>query len=249
MITIHFIENILNTYAIDSHVAPIRVNDLEWYECIDKKSGKHNESERLEYLGDSFLGAVVGEYLYDHYQDQQEGFLTKLRTKIVRSDQLVKFSLMLQLDKHVCESARCSPKLLEDAFEVLIGAIVKDQAPFGYESARRFILGLLRTLDFSDLTQNNDNYKGALLNYYQSRGWQHPVYREVSTGGSNYQKVFTYSVLLDKSLVKRHQPLPKCLEDDFHYILGIGSGKTKKEAEQACSKKALALLDVQVSGI
>ena len=205
--------------------------------------------ERLEYLGDAVLGMIVAKYLYERYPDQSEGFLSKLRTKIVNGKMLgfladkIGFPKFAIISKQIEEiQGRKNYKIMEDIFEAFIGAIVMDnndvstsatgQRDFdtlaqyqclGYHFAETWIVSILEThLDFSELISTKSNYKDMLVRYMQHTFQDAPKFLEIKVFMRNNMKVFTY-----------------CVKDKAGMVLGTGEGHSKKEAENASAKSAL----------
>jgi ribonuclease-3 len=206
--------------------------------------------ERLEFLGDAILGQVVAHYLMVRFPDQDEGFLSRLRTKIVNGKmlghlaELVGFPTFAILSKQIEEiSGRKNYKIMEDVFEAFIGAIMMDyqndsdevnlpkhmetmSVPFlgvGYYVAQQWIITILeKYLDFSDLIQAKTNYKDMLVRYMQHTFQDAPRFFEVSVDMKNNQKVFTYSV-----------------KNRAGAVLGTAQGSSKKDAENNAALMAL----------
>ena len=225
-------------------------------------------NERYEYHGDSLLGCIVGKYLFNRFEDLREGHLTKLRSKIVNgktlSDLAMKLSFpdYLLLSKELHKKGRTLPSILENAFEAFVCAVYLDQSekaeqyyqkelqpylenkrrrkapivkhlleayhPSGiaYQKTEHFVIQVIETLlDFSDLLTQESNYKETLLKYFQKEFKDNPVYKEISVEGPPHKRKFTISV---------------------HHVdgkrLGTGNGKTKREAQQKASQKALQKL-------
>jgi ribonuclease-3 len=141
-----------------------------------KSSGDNNgkfkfNNERLEYLGDAVLSMVVGDYLFKKYPFKDEGFLTKMRSKIVKRKTLNDVSQKMGLDKILSDYAvgSISHSMAGNALEALVGAIYQD---VGYEKSRNFIIkNILRNfIDMEDLENNDDNYKSQLLEWAQKMG-------------------------------------------------------------------------------
>lgn len=232
-----------------------------------KKQGLSNE--RLEFLGDAFLNLATAEYLFDRFKDKDEGFLTKLRTKLVRNTQLshigsnLGFNKWILISSHVERiSGRENARLIEDVFESFLASIYKDQ---GHELCKAFVFGCFdRYVDMNYLIQNNDNYKDMLLRYFQTQGWKFPVYKSIYHTGDVYNGLFTTVVLVNKSFVEKDveifnnqnqikNEVKNESEEGYNilielmkknYIITIAKGKTKKISEQECSKLALNLLKV-----
>jgi dsRNA-specific ribonuclease len=172
-------------------------------------------NERLEFLGDSIVDAIVKEYLYDRFEIQDEGFLTKLKIKLVRSERLSEFANYLDFKEFLLLSnkmenltnkgvnrGRNSQRFMEDCFEAFVGAIMKDNEESGYYVAKKFMIGLIEKLvDFTDLITTNDNFKDSLLRLFQSRKWGDPKYTELYHEGVQTNRIFTKGVFLERSLV------------------------------------------------
>lgn len=252
-------------------------NDIDDETCALKLPEELVRSnERLEFLGDSVLNLIVGEYLYDTFQDKDEGFLTKLRTKIVRSDKLSEFAEKLGFRKFLLISShlerittanqgRNNPRLMEDVFEGFLGALYKDQGLYsnGFNCARLFIRSVMKKyINLKTLICVNDNFKDSLLRYYQTQGWVHPVYHLIKNENN---KCFTVAVSLDKQHLPENEVQyfedintnvisqidEKEICDDLNrkniLLIAVEKGKTKKMAEQACSKKAMITLGVALN--
>ena len=135
---------------------------------IKTKEGLPLSYERLEYLGDAILGAVVAEILYKFFPNKDEGFLTKIRSKIVSRESLNCLSVRLGLDRQVITKCDLSQNkhVYGDVFEALIGAIYLDQ---GYDITKKFIdrnlLGNCNNL--KDIIVEDTNYKSRLLEWGQ----------------------------------------------------------------------------------
>ncbi len=186
--------------------------------------------ERLEFLGDAVLDLIVTEIIFDKYPDENEGFLTKLRAKMVKGDALAEYSRQLNIsdllvigDRAQGQGIEFSKSVLADVFEALIGAIYLDS---GYESAARFFKQLFEEhIDMENLTDTLDNYKSLLLEYAQAHQMAIPRYEVVRESGPGHNKTFVVRVLVDEQ------------------EMGQGTGKSKKEAEQRAARSALKLLE------
>jgi len=203
--------------------------------------------ERLEYLGDTYLATVVATYLYKRFE-QEEGFLTRMRTRLVNGDTVALFSRVLKLpqfvviSKHIEENCngRNNKKILEDVFEAFIGAIIEDfgdpsEGGKGYEIACTLITNIIENnIDFAELVLNDTNFKDQLLRHcqhnYTGTRKPYPTYKEISVDGPTYNRIFTMAVY-----------------DPLGQQIGTGTGKCKKKAEQLASKDALINLGV-ISG-
>ncbi len=183
-------------------------------------------NERLEYLGDAILGMVVAEHLFNRFPSRDEGYLTRLRAKLVNRKALAAGAVELNLgqiilmsDAIAATTGRTSESILSDAFEAIIGAIYLD---LGMDAARTFIKRtVLHRVNLSELASQQDNFKSLLLEFAQARKWPQPAYRIKEESGPSHDKIFTIEVLLSDRL------------------LGEGTARSKKEAEQLAAAEAL----------
>jgi ribonuclease-3 len=186
-------------------------------------NGERVNNERLEYLGDSILDAVISDYLYKKYPSEREGFLTEMRSKIVNGEKLKELAVNINLDQFIIQRTNiqlASSRIYEDAFEALIGAIYLDK---GYRAVSRFISQKIidEHIDLDELEVTNYNYKSQLIEWSQKT--KSPV--EFSSFSSDEDlNYFVSEVILDEK------------------IIGKGLGSSKKEAEQNAAKKALISL-------
>ena len=185
--------------------------------------------ERLEFLGDSILGYVIAKYMYIRYPDQSEGFLSKMRTKIVNGKMLgflaekvgfVKFAIISKQIEDI--NGRDNYKIMEDIFEAFIGALFMDSNDINI--VEKWIINIIeKYVDFVQLIIKNTNYKDALISYMQNRYQDMPRFLESNVSHNNMsQKVFTYIV-----------------KDRNNNILGSSTGSNKKDAENNCALEAL----------
>lgn len=183
-------------------------------------------NERLEFLGDAVLGVIVSEYLYSAFPQSDEGFLTRLRAKLVSGQNLAASAATMGLGRHIAMSPEMrqqggedNTSILSDAFEALVAALHLDG---GMEAARAFVHRvLLDDQDLSRLAQRLDNYKSALLEFAQAQGWPQPTYRVVSTEGTSHEPIFTIEVVLGA------------------HVAGTGRASNKKQAEQRAAEQGL----------
>ena len=185
--------------------------------------------ERLEFLGDSILGYVIAKYMYIRYPDQSEGFLSKMRTKIVNGKMLgflaekvgfIKFAIISKQIEDI--NGRDNYKIMEDIFEAFIGALFMDSNDINI--VEKWIINIIeKYVDFVQLIIKNTNYKDALISYMQNRYQDMPRFLESNVSQNNMsQKVFTYIV-----------------KDRNNNILGSSTGSNKKDAENNCALEAL----------
>ena len=195
---------------------------------LSQMKNLEKSNQRLEFLGDAILGAIVAEYLFQNYPELHEGDLTKYRVRLVDKNALYKTALNLDMqnivlyDKRFIKDDETGLKsILADAMEALIGAIYLDQ---GLLKVKAFIEEQI--IDFIDYSVDS-NYKGQLLERSHKMGKGNPVYELVNVKGPEHEKVFTVAVSVgDKKLA-------------------VGSGRNKKSAEQNAAKEALSVLDSQ----
>ena len=181
--------------------------------------------ERMEFLGDSVLGFIAADFLFNHKPEIQEGRMTRLRSEQVCSQGLSSAAKKIGLGKYLRLSrgeeksgGRKKRSNLEDAMEALIAAIYLDS---GINEARKFIMRfVLDDIDFSEVKEKIDN-KSALQEVLQINGVADIRYEEVSSEGPDHDKTFVCRVVYAGAEI------------------GRGSGKTKKEAEQNAAGKAL----------
>lgn len=191
--------------------------------AIEKKMKYFNE--RLEFLGDSIISSIVAEFLYNRYPQYDEGKLSRMKSYLVSRVSLVHWAQRIRIGKYILLSrneessgGKKRASLLANVFEALIGALYLDR---GYEVTRCFILQFL-----SKLRRVVDiDYKSKLQEIIQQKLKNTPDYRIVQETGPDHNKVFKIEVLVKK---KR---------------LGVGSGKSKKEAEQAAAHSALKTIN------
>lgn len=128
----------------------------------------NSNNERLEYLGDAILSTVVAEYLFKKYPTGNEGFLTKMRSKIVKRKTLNKIADEMGLDVILSQYAqgKLSSSMMGNALEALVGALYLE---FGYNWTRDYVIAkiLMKYLDIHELESLDDNYKSRLLEWCQ----------------------------------------------------------------------------------
>jgi len=185
-------------------------------------------NERLEFLGDAILSCITADYLYKKFPDRDEGFLTRVRSKLVDTKALSSFARRLEFEKHILMSRhlkgldeRNKEKLLENTFEAWIGAIYLDT---NLEYARKFVLHVFDTMvNWKDVLQDT-NYKDQVTKHCQLNRLGIAEYVVVHTEGPPHDRIFTVHLLVNKK------------------VCGIGITKQKKSAEQVAAKNALVKL-------
>ena len=223
------------------HRSYVRKNIYE--ETPDNVIPFQSESnEVLEFEGDSVLGGYVARYLHHRYPSEQEGFLTTLKSRLVKTESLARFASFLGFGKYIIiskyveeQGGRNNPKLLENTFEAFIGACYRDNGGLDYDPlslllAHRFLRNVIEmTVNFGELNQVDDNYKDQLMRaFHQHFKGRHAIYRLLKTEGQTNNCIFTCGV--------EHPLYP-------NVIVSQASGKKKPFAEQAAAKIALEKLD------
>lgn len=187
--------------------------------------------ERLEFFGDSVLGMVIAEYLYEHFPEWDQGMLSKAKATIVQEAPLAETALKLGLDQRVelapsevAAGGNLRASILADVFEAVIGALYLEQ---GFQMTRWFILEHLQPylvqVAMGDI--GTRDYKSRLQEVAQARWRKTPVYRLVCEKGEAHDRAFEMNILLDGE------------------VMGTGRGKSKKEAEQAAAKDAIEMIE------
>ena len=191
--------------------------------------GREGCNERLEFLGDSVLSLTVCNYLYHTYPDLPEGRLTVLRKNLVCQRALAEYAMHLRLGDYLLlgkgeeKDGREKPKLLEDAFEALLGALYQDSG--NLDTVAAFLIPYIKN-EIAKLEkdlQPLEDYKTLLQQYVQQTPGEELRYELVSEEGPDNAKSFTVRVLVNSN------------------PFGTGTGSSKKEAEQNAAREALKL--------
>jgi ribonuclease-3 len=211
--------------------------------------------ERLEFLGDSLLGMIVASYLYNRFPDQNEGFLSKIRTKIVNGKMLgflsdkIGFPKFAIISKQVEEAGgRKNFKIMEDIFEAFLGALYMDFqtetdeiempghikiAPVsgaGFFIVEQWIIHIIENyIDFCELIRVKNNYKDMLASYMQNNLQDTPRFYEINIVSKDNSRIFTY-----------------CVKDRNNTVLATATGTTKKDAENNAAREALNYYAVDI---
>jgi len=193
---------------------------------LEQHSEYDISNERLEFLGDAVLNLIVAEHLYKNFPQKDEGFLTKVRAKLVNRLALaeaadrINLGNFLLISKNLSSSFAVSSRtVLSDAMEALIGAVYMDN---GLLSAKDFIKKvLIEPNSKEELFLIDENYKSQLLEYAQAKRFDNPIYNVLREEGPQHNRVFTVNVTIGKK------------------EYGIGTGKNKKTAEQNAARIAL----------
>lgn len=202
--------------------------------CMDLKSA---DNEEMEFVGDSILGNIVALYVYDRYPGEGEGFMTKLKTRIVNNKTLgemarkMGFSQWMIISRHVEEvcNGRNNLRMLGSMLEAWMGALYfhEGKGGHGFETCQRWFIKIMeKHIDFSQLITDDNNFKDQLLRFYQSRWHQPPKYKEVEVIGPPHDRTFTMGVVgINGNIVATY------------------TARNKKVAEQEASRLALERLE------
>ncbi len=182
-------------------------------------------NERLEFLGDSVLGLIVSYYLFLKNPSQDEGFLSKTKSALVSRANLARWAEALGLGRHLnlgageqLSGGTSRHSILANAMEAVLGAVYLDG---GLACAEKLVLPWLEGQSAERL---DIDHKSALQEFIQKRHKRPPDYEITSETGPEHEKVFTVRVYLGRK------------------TLGLGTGKNKKEAQQAAARNALDYL-------
>lgn len=191
-----------------------------------KGLGRKLNNERLEFLGDAILDAIVGDIVYHQYPGKPEGFLTNTRSKLVQRETLGKLAQQMGLSKLILSSGRSASHnsyMGGNAFEALFGAIYLDR---GYDACYKFweerILG--RYLNIDKVAYKEVNFKSKLIEWSQKNRIKMEFRLEEQTKDSNGSPMFSYTVVLET------------IDGEN------GTGYSKKESQQHASEKTLRKL-------
>ena len=208
------------------HKSYCKLMDYEEYECPINCLPLQDESyETIEFLGDAILGSIVCSYIYKRFNlihNQNEGFLTKLKIRLVCGEYLcslskhLNFEKYLIISKHIEDncSGRINQNILEDVFEAFIGAIYLDH---NYQVAENFLLKIIdKFVDFTDILLKDTNYKDQIIRYLKQTFDEHPKYSHEKVDDKYYCNLTFKDILICR-----------------------GEGISKKKSEQNVSKKAL----------
>lgn len=184
------------------------------------------DNEKLEFLGDAVLNLITTEYIYNYGEEKTEGELAKLKSKIISEPVFSSIASDLNLGEYLYLSngerisgGRNRKSILGDAFEALIGAIFKDS---DYYTVKKIALKyLLNKIENLENIEGTGDYKTILQEIFQGKYKKMPEYELVNSKGPDHDKIFEVVVKLEDK------------------IMGLGIGKSKKEAEKNAAKIAL----------
>ena len=194
------------------------------------KKGTKSSNERLEFLGDAILGAVIAEILFKMYPYKEEGFLTEMRSKIVSRvnlNQLGKklgFDELIEFDARTINITAKHSSLLGDAFESLIGAVYLDK---GYRFTKNFLEQRIVKphIDILTLEQTETNFKSKLIEWCQRHG-KDISFEVITNAEGEHTKLFTVQAIVDGEIIT--QAL------DYN----------KKNAEKLAAEKTCSILSI-----
>ena len=189
---------------------------------------KKDSYERLEFLGDAVLKLIVSNYFFKKYKKELEGTLTEKRNSVISDETLailahkLDFEDLILMSDDMKNSSYSKDIVLACVFEALLGGIFLEG---GYEKTEKFFLdNFTKEIDEIASMARSSNYKALLQEYTQSIDATLPEYNLISETGKSHDKTFTYEVLWQNNM------------------LGVGTGKTKKQAQTLAAKSAIEKL-------
>jgi len=195
---------------------------------VQDSQGNLVNNERLEFLGDAILGAIIAEFLYNRFPQQDEGFLTKTRSKLVNRSFLTRLTFDMGLDVFIDSNTIKSidkSHIYGDALEALIGAIYLDQ---DYQKTKYFVTKkiLSKYVNLNEIEQKDTNFKSQLIEWSQKN-----------------KKEVRFETVEEPLKEKMYKPrfVSVILVDNKE--MGHGTGTSKKEAQQNASREALKKLE------
>lgn len=214
------------------HILGYTPKHLPYYQLALMHRSKIEElaqnNERLEFLGDAILGSIVAEYLFKRYPSQSEGYLTELRSRIVRRETMNNVAMRMGMHKLVQynqnDKSLSRSHIFGNALEALIGAVYLDQ---GFVRTRQFILNqvIKPYIDISIMESTDTNYKNKLLSWAQ-RNNKELSFDTIEERVEGSRKIFSLAVVMDGEQI------------------AVGNGYNKKEAGQVAAQKALEVLSI-----
>lgn len=207
-------------------------NALSHSSYANEQRGKVSSNERLEFLGDSVLSIIVSEYIYNNFPSLPEGQLTRLRASLVCEKTLCEFSKQLCIGDFLllgkgekANGGEHRPSILADAFEAVLAAMYLDG---GMEVARAHVLRFVTEELHHFEHENFKDYKTELQEIIQRNPEEQLTYVLTAESGPDHDKCFTVEVHLNSN------------------IIGMGTGRSKKNAEQSAARKALELMGIEL---
>lgn len=215
---------ILNFYPDNIHLYEQAF--LHKSSSVENGDGKWLNNERLEFLGDAILDAVVADIVYKYFQNKREGFLTNTRSKIVQRETLNGIAVELGLDKMVVYSAKLTSHnnhLYGNALEALIGAIYLDQ---GYKTCYKFVQDVIirQHINLETIARKEVNFKSNLIEWSQKNKLEISFDLIESFVDNEGNPVFQTGIILSDTQI------------------GVGIGYSKKESQQNAARMAIKKL-------
>lgn len=200
---------------------------------INENRGSIEDNERLEFLGDSILGFIVAEWLYNYFPEKKEGFLTKIRAALVHTQQLSAFARQINLGSvlrlgkgEMTARGYDRDAILCDAFESLLAAMYLST---DLQTVKDFVLPMIQTEALRIIeTHAEEDVKSRLQEWAQAQGFPSPNYEITSESGPDHAKQFEVRVLVNQREI------------------ATGVGVNKQTAEKAAASAALNLLDIRI---
>jgi ribonuclease III len=191
------------------------------------KSGVSNSNERLEFLGDAVLGSVIAHFVFTKFPFKDEGFLTKIRSRIVSRQNINKLAVKLGVEALIMKVYDTKPgfkSMNGDALEALIGAIYIDK---GYSAAQSFILNRVIKIhiDMDEIEKTDSDFKSKMIEWSQ-REKQAIRFELVGEEGKGHEKFYTVTLAINGE------------------VAGTGKGFSKKIAEQMASEQVCQSLGI-----
>ena len=190
--------------------------------------GKKVNNERLEYLGDSILDAILSDFLFEKFPDANEGFMTKIRSRIVNRDVLNHLALSMGINKILVSNINSNQQtknLYGDALEALIGSVFLDK---GYRKTKKLFISkvLSKYLDINNIIRTDTDFKSLVFEWVQKHKANLIFTYEEEYNFDFKKPVFSTILYIDKE------------------VFGTGQGISKKEAEQEASSQAWKRISV-----
>lgn len=283
MITKNDITQIVSKYDIDDNIVNLGIYQKAFihksYSIKDPKDLGDNvviadkpegalelfeyNNETLEFLGDAVISTVVARYLFERYHGQNEGFLTKMRSKLVNGEMLgilarkLGFGNLIIISRHVEDKCkgRTNPNILEDSFEAFIGAMYLDfnevdnynlldnfYTGIGFQVCEKFLVNVYEDLvNFTELIMTNTNYKEQIGKYFNENYGHSVRYGELSVTGISTEREYECCVFAPYYDPSKLDNGDRHTEKD---IFVKATGTSRKKAEQMAAKLALQKLEV-----
>ncbi|MCE5347329.1 MAG: ribonuclease III [Bacteroidales bacterium] len=233
-----FRKRINGTYVLDKRefgsrlkkMLGFRPGNLKLYEIafihrsatLTLPNGKKVNNERLEYLGDAVLEAILSDYLFEKFPDASEGFMTKIRSRIVNREVLNQLAVSMGINKILVSnvsSVRPTKNLYGDALEALIGSVFLDK---GFKKTKKLFIKSVfsKYLDLNQIVSTDTDYKSLVFEWVQKHKSNLIFKYNEEYDFDQKKSIFSTTLIIDKK--------------EF----GVGQGSSKKEAEQEASSQA-----------